>query len=71
MARMPMQRGPMRNSAFGYRFNDGDFALCLTAPRPREDAGLQASGRLRPFILSVTRKIALRIASETRASYGP
>jgi hypothetical protein len=26
MARMPMQRGPMRNSAFGFhRFNDGDF----------------------------------------------
>jgi hypothetical protein len=26
MARMPMQRAPMRNSAFGFhRFNDGDF----------------------------------------------
>ena len=26
MARMPMQRGPMLNSAFGFhRFNDGDF----------------------------------------------
>jgi hypothetical protein len=37
-------------------------AVCLTAPRAREDAGgYRRPGGNRPFILSVTRKIALRI----------
>jgi len=42
------------------------------AANARGDAGATGvpSG-YRPFILSVTRKIALRIASETRACYGP
>jgi hypothetical protein len=43
----------------------------LTAPRARGRGGYRRPGGYRPFILSVTRKIALRIASETRACYGP
>ena len=64
----PEQRGSCPKS---FRSIVSARATFDRSSRARGRGGYRRPGGYRPFILSVTRKIALRIASETRACYGP
>ena len=73
-----LQRKKCCQQIIGLNDESSSVAVCIPArslpdrsTRARGRGGYRRPGGYRPFILSVTREIALRIASETRGCYGP